>query len=119
MDLESDNGSEGPPELCSSDDDEDERSNSTPAAPSAAAVSHKPFFDKFSELTAPFSPNLRAPNQIAPTQEEDDFDCERDSVRSNSSRSTRIQLQEKNRIVDQKPPDSLTPATNNGAHYLG
>jgi hypothetical protein len=45
-DNESDNGSEGPPELCSSDDEDDTLSDSTPAAHSAAAVSHESTFAK-------------------------------------------------------------------------
>ena len=60
---------------------------------------------------APFSPVKRALEKIAAIQEEDDFDYERDSVRSKSSLSTRIRLQEKFRVIDQKPADSTTPAS--------
>ncbi len=47
---------------------------------------------------------------IPATQEDEDYEFERDSVRSNSSRSTRIRLQEKFRVIDKKSADSLTPA---------
>jgi hypothetical protein len=47
---------------------------------------------------------------MAATQQEDDFDYERDSVSSNSSWSTRIRLQEKIGVIDQKPAYSTTPA---------
>ena len=59
---------------------------------------------------APFSPKHRAREQIPATQEDEDYECERDSVRSNSSRSTRIRLQEPYRIIEKIPTDSLTPA---------
>jgi hypothetical protein len=59
---------------------------------------------------APFSPKHRAREQIPATQEDEDYECERDSVRSNSSRSTRIRLQEKFRVIDKISTDSLTPA---------
>ncbi len=59
---------------------------------------------------APFSPKHRAREQIPATQEDEDYEFERDSVRSNSSRSTRIRLQEKFRIIDKISTDSLTPA---------
>jgi hypothetical protein len=59
---------------------------------------------------APFSPKHRAREQIPATQEDEDYECERDSVRSHSSRSTRIRLQEPYRIIEKIPTDSLTPA---------
>ena len=59
---------------------------------------------------APFSPKHRAREQIPATQEDEDYECERDSVRSNSSRSTRIRLQEPYRIIEKISTDSLTPA---------
>ena len=59
---------------------------------------------------APFSPKHRAREQIPATQEDEDYECERDSVRSNSSRSTRIRLQEPYRIIERISTDSLTPA---------
>jgi hypothetical protein len=46
---------------------------------------------------------------IPATQEDEDFEYERDSVRSNSSRSTRIRLQDKYRVIDEKPSDFFTP----------
>jgi hypothetical protein len=59
---------------------------------------------------APFSPKHRAREQIPATQEDEDYECERDSVRSHSSRSTRIRLQQPYRIIEKIPTDSLTPA---------
>jgi len=59
---------------------------------------------------APFSPKHRAREQIPATQEDEDYECERDSVRSHSSRSTRIRLQEPYRIIEKISTDSLTPA---------
>jgi hypothetical protein len=59
----------------------------------------------------PLFTKKRAPELIAASQDEDDFDCERDSVRSNSSQSMRIRLQQNFRIIDQKPADSMSPAT--------
>jgi hypothetical protein len=59
--------------------------------------------------TAPFSPKHRARELIPATQQDEDYECERDSVRSTSSRSTRIRLQEKFRVIDKISTDSLTP----------
>ncbi len=59
---------------------------------------------------APFPPKKRAPELIAATQEEDNFDCERVSLRSKSSLSTRIRLQEKYRIIDENPAGSASPS---------
>jgi hypothetical protein len=57
---------------------------------------------------APYTPKHRAPEIIPATQEEDDYEIERDSVRSSSTRSTRIRLQDKNRVIDEKPADYFT-----------
>jgi hypothetical protein len=56
-----------------------------------------------------YAPKYRAPQSIPATQEDDDFDFERDSVCSSSSRSTRIRLQEEIRVIDIKPTNSSTP----------
>jgi hypothetical protein len=60
---------------------------------------------------APYTPRQRAPEIIAATQEEDDYEFERDSVRSSSSRSTRIRLQDKYSVIDEKPADFFTPTS--------
>jgi hypothetical protein len=57
----------------------------------------------------PFPPKHRAPQTIPATQEDDDFKHEWDSVCSNSSRSTQIWLQDKYRVIDEKPADFFTP----------
>ena len=61
--------------------------------------------------TAPYTPRHRAPEIIAETPEEDDYEFERDSVRTSSSRSTRIRLQEKFRVIDEKPANFFTPTS--------
>jgi hypothetical protein len=61
------------------------------------------------ERAAPFSLKHRAPQLIPATQEDEDFEYERDSVRFNSSRSTRIHLQDRCRVIDEKPSDFFTP----------
>jgi hypothetical protein len=61
--------------------------------------------------TAPYTPRQRAPEIIAETPEEDDYEFERDSVRTSSSRSTRIRLQEKFRVIDEKPANFFTPTS--------
>jgi hypothetical protein len=53
-------------------------------------------------------PNIVRRNQIPATQEEDDFEFEWDSVRSNSSRSKRIRLQDKYRLIDEKLAEFFT-----------
>ncbi len=57
----------------------------------------------------PFFPKHRVPQLIPAIQEDEDFEYERDSVRSNSSRSTRIRLRDKYRAIDEKPSDFFTP----------
>ncbi len=146
--YESDNESEGVPELTSDSDEDDALSNSTPAAPSAAPRSHDQLFSQFADgndspvfcfggsgpgpkagNSCPVnqhaiflilvrrsgyglhSPQKLEPEIIAVTEEEDNFDDEMDFVRSNSSRSTRIRLQEKFRVIDEKPADSTAPAS--------
>ncbi len=56
-----------------------------------------------------YPPKHCAQQTIPATQKDDDFEYERDSVRSNSSRSTRIRLQDKYRVIDEKPADFFTP----------
>ena len=60
---------------------------------------------------AQFTPPRRsAPVQIQPTQMEEDYDFERDSLASQSSRTTRIRLQEKFRVIQVLDKSETTPA---------
>jgi hypothetical protein len=56
-----------------------------------------------------FTPPRHAPEKIRCTQEDDDFDFERDSLASQSSRTARTRLQEKWRFIGSQ--DKLTKST--------